>query len=163
MISYLPEDAGAYKNLSGQDYLRFMASLYAQDQLARDEMVVRAEGLADLGARIKDKVKTYSKGMTRKLLLGRALATRPRLAILDEPTSGMDVVNSMLLRRRIREFADKGTAVLLSSHNMLEVEFLSDRVAMLAKGRIVESGTVAEIKGRHQARNLEEVFSRIAG
>jgi len=162
-ISYLPEDAGAYKNLSGQDYLRFMASLYAADKSARDAMVERAEELADLGARIKDKVKTYSKGMTRKLLLGRALATCPRLAILDEPTSGMDVVNSMALRRRIREFADKGTSVLLSSHNMLEVEFLSDRVAMLAKGRIVESGTVAEIKERHQARNLEEVFSRIAG
>ncbi len=163
MISYLPEDAGAYKNLSGQDYLRFMASLYFSERPARDEMVRRAEELADLGERIRDRVKTYSKGMTRKLLLGRALAARPKLAILDEPTSGMDVVNSMALRRRIREFADKGTAVLLSSHNMLEVEFLSDRVAMLAKGRIVESGTVGDIKSRHGARNLEEVFARIAG
>lgn len=160
-ISYLPEDAGAYKNLSGLGYLRFMATFYTTDTRGRDELVEQARTLAGLGDRIRDKVKTYSKGMARKLLLARALMMRPKLAILDEPTSGLDVANSMEIRNQIREFARHGTTVLLSSHNMLEVEFLSDRVALIKLGRIIESGTADELKLRHACRNLEEVFLKV--
>ena len=140
LLSYLPEDAGAYKNLSGLDYLRFMATFYTEDNRDRDRMVERGMELADLGQRIKSRVNTYSKGMARKLLLARALMTKPRLAILDEPTSGLDVSNSMGIRNRVREYARDGTTVLLSSHNMLEVEFLSDRVALINQGEIIETG-----------------------
>jgi len=161
LISYLPEDAGAYKNLSGIQYLKFMAAFYARDAKGRDQMIEQAMKIANLGFRIQNKVKTYSKGMTRKLLLARALMMRPKLAILDEPTSGLDVTNSMELRQRIKEFARQGTTVLLSSHNMLEVEFLSGRVAMLCKGRIIETGTPDGLKEKYQARNLEEAFITI--
>ena len=162
LISYLPEEAGAYKNLSGLDYLRFMATFYTKDSLARDKMVEAAESIAELGPRIKDKVKAFSKGMTRKLLLARALMTQPKLAILDEPTSGLDVSNSMEIRNRVREFARAGLTVLLSSHNMLEVEFLSDRVALIQQGKIIETGTPDELKARYSCRNLEEVFLKLA-
>ncbi|MFO7674863.1 MAG: ABC transporter ATP-binding protein [bacterium] len=158
MISYLPEDAGAYKGLTGLQYLEFMAELYARDRAERDRTVAAAVELAGLGERLRSKVRTYSKGMARKLLLARALATGPKLAILDEPTSGLDVANSTELRARIREFARRGTTFLLSSHNMLEVEFLSDRVALVAAGRVIEQGTPAGLKEKYRARNLEEVF-----
>jgi ABC-2 type transport system ATP-binding protein len=161
MVSYLPEDAGAYKNLSGLDYLRFMATFYTQDNRDRDAMVEQGMELADLGERIRHKVKTYSKGMARKLLLARALMTRPRLAILDEPTSGLDVANSMGIRTRVKDFAAKGLTVLLSSHNMLEVEFLSDRVALIKQGEIIETGAPEELKQKHGCRNLEEVFLKV--
>ncbi len=161
LISYLPEDAGAYKNLSGLDYLRFMATFYTQDNRDRDAMVEQGIELADLGERIKNRVKTYSKGMARKLLLARALMTKPRLAILDEPTSGLDVSNSMGIRKRVREFARQGTTVLLSSHNMLEVEFLSDRVALIKQGEIIETGAPEDLKQKHGCRNLEEVFLKV--
>lgn len=158
IISYLPEEAGAYKNLSGYDYLRFMATFYTKDSQARDSMVARAAQIAALGERLRDKIRTYSKGMTRKLLLARSLMSEPKLAILDEPTSGLDVANAMEIRSCIRDFVARGTAVLLSSHNMLEVEFLSDRVALINHGRIVTTGTPEELKSRYGARNLEEVF-----
>jgi len=161
LLSYLPEDAGAYKNLSGLDYLRFMATFYTEDNRDRDRMVERGMELADLGQRIKSRVKTYSKGMARKLLLARALMTKPRLAILDEPTSGLDVSNSMGIRNRVREYARDGTTVLLSSHNMLEVEFLSDRVALINQGEIIETGAPEELKQKHGCRNLEEVFLKM--
>jgi len=161
LVSYLPEDAGAYKNLSGLDYLRFMATFYTQDNRDRDAMVERGMELADLGERIRHRVKTYSKGMARKLLLARALMTKPRLAILDEPTSGLDVSNSMGIRNRVREYARQGTTVLLSSHNMLEVEFLSDRVALIKQGRIIEAGAPDALKQKHGCRNLEEVFLKV--
>jgi ABC-2 type transport system ATP-binding protein len=157
-ISYLPEEAGAYRNLKGIDYLRFMANFYAETADQADEMVKRASRIADLGLALNDKVGTYSKGMTRKLLLGRALMTRPTLAILDEPTSGLDVINSLEVREIIKTYAKEGISVLLSSHNMLEIEFLSDRVALIDKGKILDSGTCQGLKDKYQAANLEVVF-----
>jgi ABC-2 type transport system ATP-binding protein len=117
--------------------------------------------LAELGDRIRNRVRTYSKGMARKLLLARALMTKPKLAILDEPTSGLDVSNSMGIRNRVRAFAREGTTVLLSSHNMLEVEYLSDRVALIKQGEIIETGAPEELKQKHGCRNLEEVFLKV--
>ena len=161
-ISYLPEEAGAYKNMKGIDYLRFMANFYARTPEEEKTFIDRAIAITALGEplgdRLKTKVGTYSKGMARKVLLARALMTKPALAILDEPTSGLDVLNALEIREIIRQYAHEGTAVLLSSHNMLEIEFLSDRVAIIDKGRILDSGTPAELKAKHQAANLEEVF-----
>ncbi len=157
-ISYLPEEAGAYRNMKGADYLRFMAKFYTRSGEETEGIVKRAMGIADLGPAINDKVGTYSKGMKRKLLLGRALMTKPALAILDEPTSGLDVINSLEVREIIKRYAKEGISVLLSSHNMLEIEFLSDRVALIDKGLILDTGTSQELKDKHQAPNLEVVF-----
>ncbi|ASJ00884.1 ABC transporter ATP-binding protein [Thermococcus gorgonarius] len=164
IISYLPEEAGAYKNLTGIEYLRFMARLYAKDEDRAEEMVELGIKLADLGERLYDKVSTYSKGMTRKLLLARALMVKPKLAILDEPASGLDIVNAYTIRKTIKRFArEEGVTFLVSSHNMLEVEFLCDRVALINQGRIIESGTPAELKEKYRAENLEEVFMKAVG
>ncbi len=160
-ISYLPEEAGAYRNLTGIDYLRFMANFYARDERELEEFVKRGEEISGLGVRLKDKVGSYSKGMVRKLLLARTLMIKPKLAILDEPTSGLDVINSLEIREIIKDFVKEGVSVLLSSHNMLEIEFLSDRVAIIDNGRILETGTPEELKDRYSSKNLEEVFRRI--
>lgn len=157
-ISYLPEEAGAYRNLKGTNYLKFMANFYAGSAKETDEFLKRAEDIADLGTRLNEKVGTYSKGMVRKLLLARALMTRPELAILDEPTAGLDVINSLEVREIIKRFAREGISVLLSSHNMLEIEFLSDRVALIDQGIILDSGTSEELKDKYQAANLEIAF-----
>ncbi len=157
-ISYLPEEAGAYKDMKGLDYLHFMAAFYAKDEAQEKEFVDRAVAITELGDRLATKVGTYSKGMTRKLLLARALMTKPTLAILDEPTSGLDVLNALEVREIVRRYVKEGTSVLLSSHNMLEIEFLSDRVGLINKGLILDTGTPAELKDKHAAKNLEEVF-----
>jgi len=161
-ISYLPEEAGAYKNMTGEGYLRFVADVFYEDRRRRAEALARGLALADLGDRIKDKCGSYSKGMTRKLLLGRTLMTQPRLAILDEPTSGLDVLNALEVRDSIKTYARSGSAVLLSSHNMLEIEYLSDRVALIHEGRIVDSGTAPDLKERYSANSLEDVFAEVA-
>jgi len=157
-ISYLPEEAGAYRNLKGRDYLKFMANFYEETREKAEETVKKAEAIAELGSALNDKVGTYSKGMVRKLLLARALMTKPAMAILDEPTSGLDVINSLEIREIIKKFAKEGLSVLLSSHNMLEIEFLSDRVALIDKGLILDSGTSQELKNKYQAPNLEVAF-----
>lgn len=157
-ISYLPEEAGAYRNMKGIDYLKFMANFYAENDAQTAEFLKRAAEIAGLGLRINDKVGTFSKGMVRKLLLARALMTKPALAILDEPTSGLDVVNSLEVREIVKKYAQEGISVLLSSHNMLEIEYLSDRVALIDHGRILDTGTCGELKDKYQAQNLEIAF-----
>jgi len=156
-ISYLPEEAGAYRNLSGFEYLGFMANFYGEKIIG--EVVEEGARISGLGERLKDRVKTYSKGMNRRLLLARALMVRPKLAILDEPTGGLDVVHALYIRQTIREYAEKRrTTVLLSSHNMLEVEYLCNRIALINEGRLVEEGTPEGLKAKYGAKNLEEVF-----
>jgi ABC-2 type transport system ATP-binding protein len=159
IISYLPEDAGAYKNLTGRGYLEFIANFFEQNKTK--EMVSKGIEIADLGDRINDKVDTYSKGMMRRLLVGRALMTDPKLAILDEPTSGLDVNNAQEIRRLIKSTAKAGTTVLLSSHNMLEVEFLCDRIALISDGIIIEEGTPKNLMLKYGAKNVEEVFTKV--
>ena len=161
IISYLPEEAGAYRNLTGKEYLNFMAGFYVKDEEERRIVFERAVEITELKERLKDKVSTYSKGMTRKLLLARSLMTKPKLAILDEPTVGLDVVNSIEIRKIIKDFVNKGVTVFLSSHNMLEIEFLSDRVALIDKGKILEIGKPKELKEKFHAQNLEEVFMEV--
>jgi ABC-2 type transport system ATP-binding protein len=159
IISYLPEDAGAYQNLSGFEYLEFMASIYADSEIHAKEMVSEGENISGLGERLEEKIKGYSKGMNRRLLLARALMMRPRLAILDEPTSGLDVLHAHHVRQMIKNYVDtQGMTVLLSSHNMLEVEYLCHRVALINKGFVIAEGTPVELKERFNSKNLEQAF-----
>ena len=164
LISYLPEEAGAYKNLSGLEYLEFMTKFTAKNKETVKEAVEVATKISGLEERLKDKVKTYSKGMKRRLLVARALMTKPKLAVLDEPTSGLDVLHSVHVRGIIKQYVEKqGVTVLLSSHNMLEVEHLCDRVALINKGKIVAEGSPAELKAKYDSANLEEAFAKVVG
>lgn len=159
-ITYLPDEAGAYKNMTGLGYLKFMAALFDSNTAKQKEYVERAIGIAKLGDRLGDKIASYSRGMIRKLLLARAVMTRPALAMLDEPTSGLDIINALEIRRMIRSLADEGMSFLISSHNMLEIEFVSDRVGIINKGQLLVTGKPDELKARYHANNLEEVFER---
>ena len=158
-ISYLPEDAGAYKNLTGRQYLQFIANFFTNNDTS--QMVQKGIEIADLGNRIDDKVDTYSKGMKRRLLVGRALMNNPQLAILDEPTSGLDVRNAQEIRKIIQSTAEQGTTVLLSSHNMLEVEYLCDRISLITDGRIIEEGKPKNLMSKYNLKNIEEVFMKV--
>ena len=161
-ITYLPDEAGAYKSMKGIDYLYFMAGLFFSDKDEIDKCVKRAVDMCGLGDRLEEKIGGYSRGMIRKLLLSRAVMTRPKLAILDEATSGLDVINALDIRKTIKELSAKeGMSFLLSSHNMLEIEYVSDRVGIMSKGRLMVTGTIAELKERYNAANLEEVFERV--
>jgi len=162
ILSYLPEEAGAYPNLSGLEYLEFMARFKAETKLQVKELVKEAVTISGLGERLKDKVKTYSKGMKRRLLVARALMGKPKLAVLDEPTSGLDVLHSYHVRETIKQYVENhGITVLLSSHNMLEVDYLCDRVVLLNKGKIVAEGSPKQLKEKFESKNLEEVFAKV--
>lgn len=164
IITYLPEEAGAYRNLSGWEYLEFMAKFNTGSKDEAQQMVNEAAEITGLGERLKDKTKTYSKGMKRRLLVARALMNKPKLAILDEPTSGLDVLHAFHVREIIKRYVkEHGVTVLLSSHNMLEVEHVCDRVALINKGKVIAEGKPSELKEKFGSANLEEVFAKVIG
>ncbi len=161
-ITYLPDEAGAYKTMKGIDYLNFMAGLFAKDKETLDKYVERGKAICGLGDRLNEKIGGYSRGMIRKLLLARAVMTGPKLAIMDEATSGLDVINALEIRKMIKTLAkEQNMAFLLSSHNMLEIEYVSDRVGIIADGHLMVVGTIDELKEKYEAANLEEVFERV--
>ncbi len=161
-ITYLPDEAGAYKTMTGKAYLKFMAGMFAKNKAEIEEFSARAEKICGLGERLNEKIGSYSRGMIRKLLLSRAVMTRPKLAILDEPTSGLDVINALEIRKMIKELSKtEKMSFLLSSHNMLEIEFVSDKVGIIAGGKLLEIGKTDELKKKYDCANLEEVFERV--
>ncbi len=160
-ITYLPDEAGAYKTMTGRGYLEFMAGIYADNKAQAAEFVKTGCEICELGDRLDDKIGSYSRGMIRKLLLARAIMSKPALAIFDEPTSGLDIINALEIRRMIKDLAAQGMSFLLSSHNMLEIEYVSDRVGIIAKGHLLEVGTPAELKEKYNTQNLEEVFEKV--
>jgi len=96
--------------------------------------------------------------MMRRLLIARAIMPSPKLAIMDEVTSGLDVINAFEIREIIREIARSGVTVVMSSHNMFEVDMLCDRVGVIDGGNLILLGTPGELKEQYGADTLEEVF-----
>jgi len=164
ILTYLPEESGVYPNLTGWEYLQFMAKLQTKQGTNIKDTINEAAAICGLGARLKDKAKTYSKGMKRRLLVARALMTQPKLAVLDEPASGLDVMHAYHVREIVKQYVkEHNVTVLLSSHNMLEVEYLCNRVALINKGKLVVEGEPRELKIRYECANLEEVFMKVVG
>ncbi|MCY0873785.1 MAG: ABC transporter ATP-binding protein [Acidianus infernus] len=156
-ISYMPEDAFPYDRLTGLENLEFYAKIYAKNKDEFEEFLEKGIQIADLGDRIYDKTQEYSRGMKRRLMIARTLMVMPKVAILDEPTSALDVESSVKIRKLIREMKEE-TTIILSSHNMLEVEYLCDEIVLLNHGEIIASGTPKEIVNKLGVKNLEEAF-----
>ena len=159
IIGYLPEEAGGYKYLTGYEYLEMNAKIYSPENY--EEVLEYGATLTGLGDRLEDRIGSYSKGMIRRLLLARALMNRPRLAILDEPTAGLDVIHATEIRRMIRQMAKEGVTILLSSHNMLEVQYLCDELSLISQGIIVAQGRPDDILRETGTDNLEDAFMKL--
>jgi len=145
------EEKNLYDAMSAEENLRFFAALYGADGVDTDALLERV-GLAD---RAKDRVGSYSKGMRQRLMVARSLLHRPAVLFLDEPTDGLDPVSSKAIRGIIREEAERGAAVLLTTHDMWEADELSHRVAFINEGRIYAIDTPENLKLEHGQRSVK--------
>ncbi|MDE5738578.1 MAG: ABC transporter ATP-binding protein [Oscillospiraceae bacterium] len=160
-ISYLPDEAGAYKTMTGRNYLAFIAGLYFKNEQEQKNCIALGEEICGLGNALAQKINTYSRGMTRKLVLARTVMIKPKLAILDEPTSGLDVLNSLDIRKTICKCAETyGTAFLLSSHHMQEISTTANRCAIMKDGIFLAEGSPQELLAKYQAESLEAAFEK---
>jgi ABC-type multidrug transport system ATPase subunit len=145
------EEKNLYELMSGRENLRFFARLFGIRDLDADGLLARV-GLADRG---RDPVGKYSKGMRQRLMMARALVNTPRVLFLDEPTDGLDPVSARAIRTLIQQEADRGAAVLLTTHDMFEADELSDRVAFINEGRIHAIDTPENLKLKHGRRAVK--------
>ncbi|GAA3694612.1 ABC transporter ATP-binding protein [Nonomuraea antimicrobica] len=140
-LAYVPGDVTLWDDLTGGETIDLLGRLHGRpDERRRADLIDRFA--LDPGK----KARAYSKGNRQKVVLIAALATRSELLLLDEPTSGLDPLMEAEFRRCLAERRDEGTTILLSSHILAEVEALCDRVSIVRRGRVVESGTLAELR-----------------
>jgi ABC-2 type transport system ATP-binding protein len=149
-IAYVPGDVSVWPNLSGGEAIDFLARLrgVARHDAAYRERKERLMSAFQFDPRKKGRA--YSKGNRQKVALISAFAVPAELYVLDEPTSGLDPLMDVIFRQEVKRATDAGATVLLSSHILSEVEHLCDRVSIIRAGRIVETGTLTEL--RHLTR-----------
>jgi ABC-2 type transport system ATP-binding protein len=147
-VGYLPDQVGFYDTLSARDNLAYTGRLAGLSRVEIDERFAAAIERVGLGEVGRARVGTFSQGMRQRLGLAEILMKRPSVAILDEPTTALDPHSTQEFLEMIRQLKADGTAVLLSSHHLDQVQSVCDRVALFNRGRIVLSGTVTELAGR---------------
>ena len=141
-------DRGLYERLSALDNLRYFAELYGVDPKRQRARIDELLELVGLEGREKERVEGYSRGMRQRLHIARGLLHDPPVIFLDEPTIGVDPVGARELRATIGSLKAAGKTVLLTTHYMFEADSLCDRIAVIAKGRIVAEGTPRELKAQ---------------
>ncbi len=162
-IGVLPHNAGLYPRLTARENIRFFGRMNGLEGAALDQGIERAIKLLDIGEFADRPAKGFSQGQRTKVALARALVHEPRNILLDEPTNGLDVMATRSLRSLIHRLRDEGKCVLFSSHVMQEVAALCDEIVIIAHGRVVASGTPAQIRANTGKENLEDAFVKAIG
>jgi ABC-type multidrug transport system ATPase subunit len=155
LFGYVPDRENHFEEFTGQRNLQLFAGLYDVPARRIRECLDQVE----LGEAADLPVRGYSLGMRRKLLLARALLHQPRLLYLDEPTANLDIHSAELVQRILRDLAADGVTVLLTTHNMEEVEKVCDRVAILCRGRLVALDTPLHLRSLHTERKVDVILT----
>ena len=150
-------ERGLYERLSGLDNLRYFAELYGVSGKAQRMRIHEVLELVGLLGREGERVEGYSRGMRQRLHIARGILHDPEVVFLDEPTIGVDPVGARALRATIAQLVEAGKTVLLTTHYMFEADSLCDRIAVIARGKIVAEGTPAELKDHVVDRTVVEV------
>lgn len=154
LVGYMPEERGLYDNMRIEDQILYFGRLKGGDPKRLREVMVEYLELFNLGDDRRRKIKELSKGNQQKVQIISTLVHEPEVVMLDEPFSGFDPINGELLRQLIDRLHQRGTTIILSSHNMDAVEKMCDRIAMINHGRIMVDGRLEEIKESHRDGSL---------
>lgn len=155
MIAYIPDNPDIYPNLTGIQYINMIADIFKVDKTKRKELIQKYADMLELSGDLNTPISNYSHGMRQKLVIISSLIHSPKLLIMDEPFVGLDPKASHIVKDMMKDFCKNGGAIFFSTHVLEVAEKLCNKVAIINKGKIVKSGTMAEIK---QDKSLEEVF-----
>ena len=159
-IGFIPDRPFLYEKLTGMEFLRFTADLYEiKDDLFRkkSEEVLKKFLLYDWGDEL---IESYSHGMKQRLIISAAILHDPKVIVVDEPMVGLDPAGIKMVKGLIRDLAQKGTTLFMSTHTLAMAEDVCDRIGIIHKGVLIAIGTIEELKRRAQVQegDLEEVF-----
>lgn len=162
-LGVLPDVSGLYPRLTAREHLQYFGELQGVSGAAlkarTDELLDRL----DMRAIADRRTAGFSHGERTKVAIARALVHDPRNVLLDEPTNGLDVMSTRAVREIIRRLKSEGRAVIFSSHVMQEVSALCDRIIVIARGRVVASGSPDALREQTGHQNLEDAFVALAG
>jgi len=168
-IGLVPQELALYDELTARDNLRFFGGLYGLTGVVLDEAMTSALTLVGLAERARDRVKTFSGGMKRRLNLAAGLLHDPDILLLDEPTVGVDPQSRNAIFENLEELKRRGKALLYTTHYMEEAERLADRIVVMDRGRVVANDTLEGLYAGVPARagggaaSLESVFLTLTG
>ena len=154
-IAYIPDNPDLYEFMTGIQFLNFVADIFGVTASERQERIRKNADAFEITGDLAQPISAYSHGMKQKLAVISALIHEPKLIIMDEPFVGLDPKASHLLKEKMREMCDKGSAIFFSTHVLEVAEKLCDKIAIIKGGRLIKSGTMEEVKGD---TSLENVF-----
>jgi ABC-2 type transport system ATP-binding protein len=162
---YVPDTPNLYAKLTARELLRFVGDLYNLDRQLVAQRTEELLRVLDLGEAADNTIDSYSHGMQQKASLAAALMHDPRVLVLDEPTVGLDPKSARLIKDILRQMADRGAAVFLSTHILEIAERMCDRIGIINKGELVAVGTMNELRslGKAGEVSLEDIFLSLTG
>jgi ABC-2 type transport system ATP-binding protein len=164
VCGYLPDTPNLYPKLSGRELLRFVGDLYEIDQAQvnrRSQELLKLFELADVA---DDPIDTYSHGMQQKTALASALLHDPQVLVMDEPTVGLDPRSARIIKDILRQLAERGAAVFLSTHILEIAERMCDRIGIINEGQLIAVGTMQELRAIGKGEtSLEDIFLNLTG
>ncbi len=155
ITAYIPDNPDLYENLTGIQYLNFVADVFDISAKDREEKIKKYADLFEITDALGDQIASYSHGMKQKVAIISALIHDPKLLVLDEPFVGLDPKATFTLKEIMHEMCDHGTAIFFSTHVLYVAEKLCNKVAIIKQGKIIAAGTMEELTEGH---SLEEAF-----
>ena len=161
-IGFIHENAMLYETLTPMEYLTFIGQLHHLPSETIEKKSNDLLSVFNLADNINNRMTTFSKGMKQKVLLTAGLIHNPEIIFLDEPLSGLDANSVILVKEILTQLKQSGKTIFYSSHIMDVVEKISDRIVIIAEGRVIANGTFEELKAA-QSGSLEQIFSQLTG
>jgi sodium transport system ATP-binding protein len=162
-IGFLSSDTGIYGRITAREMMTYFGQLYGMSPVEIDTRIDEVSARFDMREFLDTRCDKLSSGQRQKVSVGRTIIHDPPVLILDEPTTGLDVLAAAEILRFVREARAEGRCILLSTHIMREAEKLCDRVAIIHDGRVRVCGTLEQLRQQMQTTDLEEVFMRVVG
>ncbi len=162
---YVPDTPNLYAKLTGRELLRFVGDLYNLERRQTAQRIDDLLRMFDLAAAAEDTIDSYSHGMQQKTALAAALMHDPKVLVLDEPTVGLDPKSARLIKDILRQMAERGAAVFLSTHILEIAERMCDRIGIINRGELIAAGTMDELRARDRSgeASLEDIFLSLTG
>lgn len=162
-IAYLSGNTKIYKSISAYELLHMCAEIYGVNKSDAEKRIKEISDYLGMDKFLHNRIENLSTGQTQRVNIARCLVHNPKYYILDEATSGLDIISSQIILDFIKKERDKGKTILYSTHYMEEAENICDNVVMVNKGVIIEEGTPEEIKKKTNTTNLRDAFFALIG
>lgn len=156
-------ESGLYDRLTAYENIEYFARLNGVEEKEIKRQIHSLCDFFKMGDYINRRCGTFSKGMKQKVCFARSIVHNPKVMLFDEPTNGLDILAAEEVITFIKEMKKQGKAILLSSHDMQEVNELCERICIIDRGEILDEGTISVLVNKHNTNNLKEAFFRLTG